>query len=101
MITGTTTSGFAFELQDAALDDYELVEALVKVDNGDNGQLIFVVAQLLGEAQKEALKEHLRDENGKVSAVRMFQEIAEILAAAKETKNSLSSPTCSPPIVML
>lgn len=36
MITGTTKSGFNFEIAEETLDDYELLEALVEADKGDD-----------------------------------------------------------------
>ena len=38
--------------------------------------------------QKEQLKEHVRDEAGRVSIKRMFDEIGEILRGNQEGKNS-------------
>ena len=35
MFTGKTSSGFEFSLQDEVLDDYELLETLQDIDDGD------------------------------------------------------------------
>ena len=87
MVTGKTESGFEFELKKEALDDYELVEVLHKIDKGEFGLVPEMVERLLGEEQKEKLKEHVRDENGKVSASRLLDEVMQIFRANKETKN--------------
>lgn len=92
MLTGTTSSGFSYALDENALDDYELLETLTAMDKGDNGEVATMITLLLGKAQKDALKEHLRDERGKVSASRMIEEALEILRAAGQGKNSSSSP---------
>ena len=38
MFTGKTRSGFEFSLQDEVLDDYELLETLQDIDDGDYGK---------------------------------------------------------------
>lgn len=87
MIKGKTPTGFEFELDDDALDDYDLLETLQKADEGDGSAAIKVVEMLLGEKQKEKLKDHVRSEKGKVSANALFKEIGEIFRACKEGKN--------------
>lgn len=88
MIKGTTKSGFKFQLADDALNDYELLEALREADTKDASAIIDAVNILLPEEQKKALKDHIRNEHGRVGAVEMIQEVAEILQATQEGKNS-------------
>lgn len=88
MLTGKTTSGFEFEIEDERLDDYELLEKLCEIDEGNGGKIASAITDLLGEKQKEMLKEHIRNKDGRVSAKRMIGEFAEILNATKEGKNS-------------
>ena len=88
MIEGTTESGFCFKISDERLDDYELLEAICEVDNG-NSALIPKVAELtLGKEQLNALKEHLRNENGIVRTTEMFAEIMQIMKGSNDGKNS-------------
>lgn len=87
MITGTTQSGFAFALDDDVMDDYELLETLQAMDEGNTSEVVNMAALLLGKEQKNALKEHLRGENGRVPAGRMVSEILEILQASGKGKN--------------
>lgn len=89
MIEGTTSSGFHFELKEENLDDYELLEVLSQIDNGDNSKLPIMMEMFLGNEQKEALKEHVRklSDKGKVSTTKMFDEVSEIFESAKEIKN--------------
>lgn len=46
------------------------------------------IEKIIGPEQKEQLKEHVRDEAGRVSIKRMFDEIGEILRGNQEGKNS-------------
>lgn len=87
MIEGKTTSGFAFEISKARLENYELIEALSEVD--ENPLLLpKVVNLLLGKDQAIKLKDHLRDSDGLVSSEKLSNEIMEIFQSQSETKNS-------------
>lgn len=88
MIEGTTESGFEFEIDDDVLDDYELLEALCQIDEGDTSKTIKMVDMLLGEEQKEKLKEHVRAGGKRVSAKKLISEVMGIFNAIKEGKNS-------------
>ena len=85
---GKTTSGFEYELDESALDDYELLEDLCELDEGNISKTISVLNRILGKEQKDRLKEHLRTENGRVPASKMMFEIGEIFNSVKEGKNS-------------
>lgn len=85
MLKGKTPSGF--ELDENILDDYELLESLQAIDNGDYGKVTQTISYLLGEEQKERLKEHVRKENGRVSVIAMMNEVAEIFQANSSLKN--------------
>lgn len=87
MIEGKTKSGFEFCLDEEALDDYELLEMLCEVDKGKDSILIDAVKKLVGDEQEKQLREHVRNEKGRVSAAKMTAEIGEILASAKSGKN--------------
>ena len=87
MICGKTKSGFEFQLDDEVLDDYELLEILHKIDQGDNGLIIEMVDRLLGEKQRDRLKDHVRTTNGRVSAKRLLEEVMEIFKSSDSGKN--------------
>ena len=87
MIKGTTSTGFAFEIEEDVLDDYELLELLNEADNGKANAMLAVTEWVLGKEQKEALKNHLRNARGKVSAKRMIEEVMEILNSDGVGKN--------------
>ena len=87
MFTGKTSSGFEFSLQDEVLDDYELLETLQDIDDGDYGKTTKMVTMLPGPAQRDALKDHVRSENGRVSAQKMLAEVMEIFESKNKSKN--------------
>lgn len=87
MKTGKTSTGFEFKIEDDVLDDYELLEVISEVDRGDYGKVTEMVEMLLGTEQKEKLKEHVRNENGKVSAAKIMDEVKDIFEASNEIKN--------------
>ena len=83
-----TTSGFEATIDEGILDDYELLEMLCEVDNGNTGKLIEASVKVFGNEQYAALKEHNRDEDGKISTKKMIEEITEILSGMQNGKNS-------------
>lgn len=85
---GKTTTGFEFEIEKEVLNDYELLERMVKADDGDTSLMVGIISDVLGEEQKERLKEHVRNEKGKVPIERMIQEFTEILKNNQDGKNS-------------
>lgn len=87
MITGETSTGFKYSIEDGAIDDYELLEILCKIDKGDYGLVTEMVDKLLGEKEKERLKDHVRNESGRVSTTRMMSEVMEIFKSNKAGKN--------------
>ena len=80
MITGKTETGFAFEVDDDVLDDYELLEALVKVDRGDFRYITDAVDRLLGDEGKKNLLDHVRNKNGRVSSKAVSAEFMNIFS---------------------
>ena len=88
MVKGITNSGFSYEIDAEILDDYEFLEILLKIDEGEISYSIKMVDMLLGEEQKKRLKEHVRTENGRVPATKLISEALEIFGSIKEGKNS-------------
>lgn len=86
MITGTTKSGFAFEIADSIRDDYEVLEIMTRVQKNDFLAIVELVDRVLGTDQKDAFKEHCRGEDGRVSTERMMTEFFEIFTANDATK---------------
>ena len=76
---GKTSSGFEFDVEEKALDDYRLVKDLRAISKGDGGLIVDVTERLLGVDQEEALMKHVENLNdGKCSASAMVAEIRDI-----------------------
>lgn len=74
---GKTQSGFIYEIEEARLNNYELLETIGELE--DNPMVISkMVVMLLGKEQTNQLKDHLRDEEGLVPVEKMTEEITEI-----------------------
>ena len=72
MITGKTKSGFSYEISEARLKNYELVELLADVDTNPF-LLPKLVKVMLGEELANKLKDHVRDEEGLVDLEKINQ----------------------------
>lgn len=94
MITGTTKSGFSYELGDNVMNNMELVDAMAELDEGGNPfALSRVCLLLLGKEQRKRLYDHIRQEDGTVPPKAMGEEIAEIIrGCGAQGKNSAPSP---------
>lgn len=87
MVTGTTSSGFSFSLDEKVLDDMELVDTLAQMQEGDPLAISAVVRMVLGD-QRRALYDHLRTADGRVPASAVSEEIRQIFDAfGKAGKN--------------
>lgn len=77
MTHGKTTSGFEYEIDESALDNMELLDAIAETDENP---LAFskLVTCLLGAEQRKKLYNHLRTEKGNVPILAVSEEIAEI-----------------------
>jgi len=87
MITGTTSSGFAFEVSENIVDDAELLVALCDLDEGKLTVLAKVFRKILG-SQMQAMFDHIREPDGRVPMKKAEAEIMEIFAAVKDGKKS-------------
>ena len=61
---------------------------LTEIDDGNGVLVPKMIERLLGKEQKEALKEHLRNKEGKVSTQNMMIEVMDIFKSSNEGKNS-------------
>lgn len=86
LIKGKTSSGFAYEIDERRLNNYELVEAISKVEDNPV-YLVSIVDLLLGE-EAQKLKDYIRDEDGFVDNTKLFKEIEEIMNGSDGIKNS-------------
>ena len=88
MLTGTTSSGFNWQIEEDALDDMELLDALSEIDGGKLDAVSAACLHLLGKEQRAALYDHRRDEKGRVRISAVSTELGEILAGMKDGKKS-------------
>lgn len=92
MITAKTESGFSIELEENALDNMEVLDALSDLDEGNPLAMSRLVVKLLGKDGKKRLYDHLRTEDGRVPASAVESSIMELFQSINAGKNSASSP---------
>ena len=89
MVEGKLKNGFEYSIEEERLDDFEMFEKLCAIDTDQNniGMVIDVFKELLGEDQYKALKEHMRNEKGRISTEGMIAALHELLGSDEELKN--------------
>ncbi|MDD5883062.1 MAG: hypothetical protein PUD70_03140 [Firmicutes bacterium] len=86
---GTTRTGFAFEVDENAFNDMEVVDVLSSEEMDATYKMSFLVNRMLGAKQKKALYDHLRDASGRVPVDAVEREMEDIFAAfGQQGKNS-------------
>jgi hypothetical protein len=83
-----TKSGFACEINEEALNDWEIVEKLVDAQGGDYSSMITVLRDIIGADGYQAAKDHVRKDNGRVPADKIQALFFEILTAAGEANQA-------------
>ncbi|MDU5253046.1 hypothetical protein [Anaerococcus vaginalis] len=83
MIKGKTKSGFRYSIDENIITDFEFIENLEKVmDNGAGLSKVLII--LLGEKQKKALINYVRDKKTKrVPVKNLIKEVEDILSNPK------------------
>ena len=87
----TTETGFHCEIDEEALDDFELLEALANMDaQGDGVKIISgfnkSMELLLVVEQKAQLYEHIREQYGRVKMSALKTELLQIFTGLSEDK---------------
>ena len=85
---GETKSGFKFEISERRLNNYELLELIGEVDEGQGQVFPKVVKLLFGDEQSKAFKDHLREEDGIVPNDKMADEIKSVFESVNGLKKS-------------
>ena len=80
--------GFEVEILDEITDDWEFLEVLSSIDEGETGQIVRAAKMMLGEDGVKLLKEHLRNKAGRVKSSAMVDALGEIMNSVNELKNS-------------
>ena len=103
MITGKTSTGFEFTMDERKAKSWRFVEAISGIKDGDSDLKIFqtlipVLIDVIGEDQKELLRQHVTQIYGYDDSEAMMNEIYEIIGAARnnaQIKNFSSSQPAS------
>ena len=82
-----TADGFEVEIIEERLDDWEFLELVEAVDDGEYGKIVKVARYILGDNEVKRLKQHVRDTEGKVKATKMADALREIMESANTLKN--------------
>lgn len=86
MMQGKTSTGFEFKVDEKALDNMELVDAIAEADSNPVA-VTRVITLLLGNEQKKCLYDHLRTPDGRVPIKDATTAVVEIFNSAKQGKN--------------
>lgn len=86
MITGKTKSGFEFQVDENALDNMELVDAIADIgDDPDPVEVSHVIKLLFSKEEKRRLYDHVRDKStNRVPLKKLGDEIADIFESLGE-----------------
>lgn len=86
MITGVTPRGFAFSVDEAVLDDMELLDALSETETNPL-RISEVSLKVLGRDQRRKLYDNIRTEDGRVPISDATDELMFIFNSSDEGKN--------------
>lgn len=86
MRDGTLSNGFHFSVDESIADDYEILELIGEVDENP-ARITKLMRAVLGDDQLKALKEHLRQENGRVTISAMTAAMTELFRSINSLKN--------------
>ena len=81
-----TTTGFECEINTEAMNDMEILELVVRIDEGDALAYSPFLTKLLGKENKARLYDHVREADGRVPIEKVAVEVGEILEQAGEKK---------------
>lgn len=83
----TLNNGLQLKVDIDVMDDWDVFVLLREIDKGEAGAIVDLIPMCLGDKQFEALKERLKDENGKVKASDMVSAFYELLEKVNALKN--------------
>lgn len=86
-MTARLNDGFEVEISESVTDDWEFLEVLSGIDEGETGLIVKAARMLLGNDGVKALKEHLRNKDGKVSSTAMVTALGELMESVNSLKN--------------
>ena len=83
----TTASGFAAVIDEAVLDDMELLDMLMETSGDNVRHLPAILGKLLGAEDKQRLYDHVRTAEGRVPYAAIDRELTEIFSSIRGGKN--------------
>lgn len=86
-MTARLSDGFEIKISESVTDDWEFLEVLAGIDEGETGLIVKAAKMLLGNDGVKALKEHLRNKDGKVSSTAMVTALGELMESVNSLKN--------------
>ena len=86
-MTARLSDGFEIEISESVTDDWEFLEVLSGIDEGETSLIVKAARMLLGNDGVKALKEHLRNKDGKVSSTAMVTALGELMESVNSLKN--------------
>ena len=86
-MTARLNDGFEIEISESVTDDWEFLEVLSGIDEGETGLIVKAARMLLGNDGVKALKEHLRNKDGKVSSTAMVTALGDLMESVNALKN--------------
>ena len=81
---GKLKNGFSFDVDENALDNMELIDAMAEAQEENPAMFSKAVLLLLGKDQRKKLYDHIRDDNGRVSVEAVANSFVEIFEALGE-----------------
>lgn len=81
-----TKSGFSIEIDEAVIDDAELLDMLVELDEENFTVFPTILKKLLGADGKKKLYDHIRNEEGRVPYEPLTAEINDIMQGLNSKK---------------
>lgn len=81
---GKLKNGFSFDVDENALDNMELIDAMAEAQEENPAMFSKAVLLLLGKDQRKMLYDHIRDDNGRVSVEAVTNSFVEIFEALGE-----------------
>lgn len=85
----TLKNGFECEIDKTILEDMEMVEAMAAADGDEPLRIVEVMQKLLGDEQKKALYDYVRNEKGRVPIDAVTGCVMEIFESLGEEGKNL------------
>jgi hypothetical protein len=91
-MTGKLKDGFEIQIPDENVGNWELLEVLEDLSAGDSGLIVKAARMFLGKEGLAVLKDHLRDESGRIATEDVIDALNDLMESTNELKNSEPSP---------